>query len=96
MNISNIDGNNYVEISPIKIKYYDTNEANYIMVRSILDNLIDSTTFYYVLVNIDITGSITNLDSGNIIMDGDDYSSWTGDNQYPFTWISSKLNITLV
>jgi hypothetical protein len=29
-------------------------------------------------------------------MDGDNYLSWDGDNDYAFTYIAEKLNLTLI
>jgi hypothetical protein len=66
--------------------------ATLLELHSNFDNLIDSAIFYYSLHSED--GS--KLVDGNINMSGTDYSSWTGNNDYAFTWAAAYLGITLI
>jgi len=36
------------------------------------------------------------LAEGNITMSGNDYLAWDGDNDYAFTYIAEKLNLTII
>jgi hypothetical protein len=77
-------------------------EANLLNVYIINDNLQSSCSFYYSLC---ASGEGTeamplvigqNLAEGNITMDGENYLNWDGDNDYAFTYIAEKLNLTLI
>jgi hypothetical protein len=59
------------------------------------DNLLDSATFYWQLLD----ASTIKLQDGNLTMDAADYAVWslTQDvNQSAYDWAANKLNITLV
>jgi len=59
------------------------------------DNLLDSATFYWQLLD----SSYVKLQDGNLTMDAADYEIWSSTqdvNQAAFEWAASKLNITLV
>jgi len=59
------------------------------------DNLLNSATFYWQLLDAD---SIK-LQDGNLTMDAADYAIWNSTqdvNQAAYQWAASKLNITLV
>jgi hypothetical protein len=77
-------------------------EANLLNAYIINDNLQSSCSFYY---SLNAGGEGTEamplvfgqvVAEGNITMDGDNYLSWDGDNNYAFTYIAEKLNLTLV
>jgi hypothetical protein len=77
-------------------------EANLLNAIIINDNLATSCSFYYSLC---ASGEGTEamplvvgqtLAEGNITMDGENYLSWDGDNNYAFTYIAEKLNLTLI
>jgi hypothetical protein len=36
------------------------------------------------------------LAEGNVTMDGDTYLAWDGDNDFAFSYIAEKLNLTLI
>jgi hypothetical protein len=58
------------------------------------DNLLDSATFYWQLLDAD---SIK-LQDGNLTMDAADYAVWSSTqdiNQSAYDWAANKLNITL-
>jgi hypothetical protein len=58
------------------------------------DNLLNSATFNYQLLNADATLLV----SGNLTMDAADYASWSSQpdvNQAAYNWAATQLNITL-
>jgi hypothetical protein len=90
-------------ISPVTIwKNGESQEANLLNAYIINDNLQSSCSFYYSLC---ASGEGTEamplvigqtLAEGNITMDGENYLAWDGDNNYAFTYIAEKLNLTLI
>ena len=77
-------------------------EANLLNAYIINDNLATSCSFYY---SLNTSGDGTEamplvigqtLAEGNITMSGDDYLAWDGDNDYAFTYIAEKLNLTII
>jgi len=80
----------------------ESQEANLLNAYIINDNLQSSCSFYYSLC---ASGEGTEamplvigqtLAEGNVTMDGENYLSWDGDNNYAFTYIAEKLNLTLI
>jgi hypothetical protein len=77
-------------------------EANLLNAIIINDNLQSSCSFYYSLCASGdgteamplVIGQV--VAEGNLTMDGDNYLSWDGDNNFAFTYIAEKLNLTLV
>ena len=62
---------------------------------SINDNLVDSATFYWQLLDADAV----KLQDGNLTMDAADYAIWSSAqdiNLAAYQWAAAKLNITLV
>lgn len=90
-------------ISPVTIwKNGESQEANLLNAYIINDNLQSSCSFYYSLC---ASGEGTEamplvigqtLAEGNVTMVGDDYLAWDGDNDYAFSYIAEKLNLTLI
>jgi hypothetical protein len=90
-------------ISPVTIwKNGESQEANLLNAYIINDNLQSFCSFYYSLC---ASGEGTEamplvigqtLAEGNITMDGENYLAWDGDNNYAFTYIAEKLNLTLI
>jgi hypothetical protein len=80
----------------------ESQEANLLNAIIINDNLQSSCSFYYSLC---ASGEGTEamplvigqtLADGNVTMDGENYLAWDGDNNYAFTYIAEKLNLTLI
>jgi hypothetical protein len=76
-------------------------EAN-LLDATMQDNLINSCTFYYNLLSggegteaMPLTYHET-LVQGSLILSGEDYLAWDGSNDYAFTYIAEKLNLTLI
>jgi len=81
------------EIQTIQIwKNGAQQNANFIKIAIIYDDLLSSATFYYVLYN----SNNEELSNGNEGMDGTDYENWNGSNNDAYTYVCNKLNITLV
>jgi len=91
------------QIEPISIwKNGESQEANLLNASIVNDNLATSCSFYY---SLNASGEGTEamplvigqtLAEGNITMSGDDYLAWDGDNDYAFTYIAEKLNLTII
>ena len=91
------------QIKPVTIwKNGESQEANLLNAYIINDNLQSSCSFYYSLCAIGegteamplVIGQT--LADGNVTMDGENYLAWDGDNDYAFTYIAEKLNLTLI
>jgi hypothetical protein len=90
-------------IEPILIwKNGESQEANLLNAIIINDNLESSCSFYY---SLNSSGEGTEamplvvgqtLAEGNITMSGDTYLAWDGDNNFAFSYIAEKLNLTLI
>ena len=77
-------------------------EASLLNAIIVNDNLESACTFYYQLMTggqgteampISVGQSVA---EGNISLSGEDYLSWSGDNNYAYEYIAEKLNLTLV
>ena len=90
-------------IQPVTIwKNGKSQEANLLNAYIINDNLESSCSFYY---SLNASGEGTEampliigqtLAEGNITMSGEDYLAWDGDNNFAFSYIAEKLNLTLI
>jgi hypothetical protein len=91
------------KIEPVSIwKNGESQEANLLNAYIINDNLQSSCAFYY---SLNASGDGTEviplvigqtLAEGNILMDGENYLNWDGNNDFVFTYIAEKLNLTLI
>lgn len=100
MTILNSDNlGNYVAITPVKAVFTDSLNSNALVVHLISDNLTSSCVVRYYLYNISIVDSVTNyllIYNNTVPITGTDYSSWSGDNEYVYSFIGSTLNITIL
>ena len=90
-------------IEPITIwKNGESQEANLLNAYIINDNLATSCSFYY---SLNSSGEGTEayplvigqtLAEGNVTMDGEKYLAWDGNNNFAFSYIAEKLNLTLI
>ena len=90
-------------IQPVTIwKNGEIQEANLLNAIIINDNLLTSCSFYYQLCS---SGEGTEamplvigqmLAEGNVTMSGEQYLAWDGDNDFAFSYIAEKLNLTLI
>jgi hypothetical protein len=56
------------------------------------DNLSTSCTLYWQVLDKD--GLM--LDQGNLNLDSEEYEAWDNSNEYLFSYIAEKLNLTLI
>ena len=80
----------------------ESQEANLLNAYIINDNLATACAFYYSICS---SGEGTEafplvvgqtLAEGNVQMSGEDYLAWDGDNNFAFSYIAEKLNLTLI
>lgn len=88
-----------VNITPLAYKL-NSPQPNTLGVKLISDNLKDTASLYWeVASSVAASGSThasyTVVDKGNVTVGGTDYSSWSGDNNFPFTFVAQKLGLTL-
>ena len=91
------------KIEPVTIwKNGESQEANLLNAYIINDNLQSSCSFYY---SLNASGEGTEamplvigqtLAEGNVTMDGENYLLWNGDNNDAYSYIATKLNLTLI
>ena len=76
----------------------ESQEANLLNAYIINDNLESSCSFYYSLnASGEQPDSIgQTLADGNVTMSGENYSLWNGDNNDAYSYIATKLNLTLI
>jgi hypothetical protein len=71
---------------------FDKPPATKLFVKISSDNLFAAAVFSYVLV----TADNIPVSSGNIVINGDDYTKWTGDNDTPYTFTANKIGVSLL
>lgn len=84
-----IDNSNipYISISPVRVRFTDENNMTRLYVSSISDNLLNQCIFHYIFMD-----ELRNASSsGNIICHGDNYTNWSGDNNFPFTFVVENI-----
>ena len=80
------------EIQPLQIwKNGEVRTASILDAKIINDNLQSDCTFYWMLKEDDSV-----LADGNVILSGDDYKNWDGNNNYVFQYISQQINVILL
>lgn len=75
----------------------ESKNANLFSMISIQDNLSDSATFYYQLMESDAEAEPTvsvQLAQGNLTLGADEYPTWDGSNEWIMDWAAGKLNLT--
>ena len=91
-------------IQPIKTWFQgEEHQVNVFSLYSIGDNLIDSATFQYQLIE-EIIISTEDIKSqtlitGQIAINGADYAQWDAEidaNSWIYNWAASKLNLTII
>jgi hypothetical protein len=59
--------------------------------RPIGGELFQSASFYYALLN----DNKTLVAEGNLSLSGEDYQEWGDDDNYPYDWAASQLNLVI-
>ena len=91
------------KIKPIQVwKNGEQLEANLLNAYIARDNMENFAEFNY---SLNTSGEGTEamplvlgqvVAEGNLTMDGEQYLAWGGENDYAFTYIAEKLNLTLI
>lgn len=93
MTILNLDGD-YAKVqiaTPFKISWNDPRMAHWLHVVIEDDDLKSSAKFHWVL----FSDTMESLQSGDAVCYGEDYASWDGSNEFPFTHVSNELEIEI-
>ena len=69
-----------------------SSQATQLLVNITGDNLTDTCWVYFELQD----SSGNDLYHGNISIGGTDYTSWGGDNNYPYMYVAQLLNLTII
>jgi hypothetical protein len=87
-------------INPVSIWTNGKSEdANVFSLVSISDNLLDTATFYYQLIDNDSTEeppTQMQLAQGNLTLGPTEYPQWDGSNDWIMNWAAGQLNLTFV
>ena len=59
--------------------------------RPIYGELFKFTDFYYQLLD----DALVMAAEGNLSLSGEDYQEWGNDDNYPYEWAATKLNLTI-
>ena len=92
------------QIQPISTWYQGAeHEANVFTLYSQGDNLIDSATFKYQLIELIVVSpdeqTSQTLISGELAINGQDYADWDSSvsaNEWIYNWAADKLGLTIV
>jgi hypothetical protein len=92
------------QIQPVSTWYQgQQREANVFSLFGQGDNLIDSASFKYQLIELIVVSpdeqSSQTLISGELSINGDDYANWNSSNDanaFIYDWAATKLNLTIV
>jgi len=92
------------QIQPISTWFKgETHEANVFSLYSTGDNLIDSATFQYQLIEEIIVSPEEQFSQtliiGYLSINGEDYAQWDAEvdaNQWIYNWAADQLNLTLI
>lgn len=86
-------------ITPVPVWYKgEQKNANVFTLYSIGDNLLDSATFQYQLIEF-VNENSTTLNTAQISINGSDYAQWDAEvdaNAWIYNWAASKLNLVII
>jgi hypothetical protein len=80
-----------VLIQPFQPSNVNPTVATKLTVRSVFDDLKSQATFYYQLLSDDDK----EVYSGNVNMQGLDYSKWNGSNTDAYAFVASAIKVTI-
>lgn len=87
-------------IQPVTCWYNGkTEDANVFSMITISDNLLDTATFYYQLIDDDTTEdppTSTQLAQGNLTLGPTEYPNWDGSNDWIMNWAATQLNLVFL
>ena len=82
--------NRAVKLEPFKVKWNDETEATHLLVNLNQDDLYSCAMFSYSLLD----DNEKYLYNGIINVEGEDYTTWDGNNEYPYEYVAEKLELT--
>ena len=82
----------YAKIKPVS---YRTGQAKCLVVRNISVQLNDRAIVDWSLMGDQVTDR-REYESGGCQMSGEEYTAWGSDDSYVYTWLASKLNLTVM
>lgn len=94
MTILNLDGD-YAKVkitTPFKVAFDEPKLAHWLHVTGIEDNFKSYCKFHWVLFSEDMTP----LKMGDVVCEGEDYTSWDGNNEFPFTYVSNEIEVAII
>lgn len=80
-----------VKIAPVKAKYTDSLNSEYLKAVIVGDDMVSSGTFYYQLLDSNCTCTM----AGNATIDGEAYQSWAGSSEEAYIYIANKIGVTI-
>lgn len=80
-----------VNIMPIKAKFTDSLKSQYLKAVIVGDDMVNSGTFYYQLLDSNCTCTI----DGNVIIDGEAYQGWTGSSEEAYLFIANHIGVAI-
>jgi hypothetical protein len=88
------------QIQPVKTWFQGKQrEANVFSLYNSGNNLIDSATFQYQLIELTEDQNSQTLISGELVINGQDYIDWTSSvdaNYWIYQWAANKLGLTII
>lgn len=80
-----------VKVQPFKVNYLDTTKAEWLQASIVRDNMISEAEFHYRVID----SNCTQLTHGNVLIYGDDYKQWSGDNIDSYKFVAEKIKVIL-
>lgn len=87
-------GGNYAKVqieTPFKVAFDEPKLAHWLHVTIQEDDLMSYAKFHWVLFSEDMTP----LKMGDVVCDKEDYASWDGNNEFPFTYVSNEIEVSI-
>ena len=82
----------YAKIQPVN---YRTGQAKCLLIRATFVRLNESATVEWSLMGDPEAADKRDYESGGTQMSAEDYSQWSSDDSYVYTWLATALNLTV-
>lgn len=80
-----------VNIQPVKVRFTDTLNSQYLKAVIAGDNMVNAGTFSYQLLDSNCACTL----SGDIEISGSNYTNWTKSNSEAFLYIADKIGVAI-
>ena len=93
---------NYLSITPVKVTFTDSVQANALTCSIVSDNLTDACVVRYNLYYFTTSGDTPPaynaqlMSTNTLVVSGTDYTNWTGDNTFVYSFVAAALSVTLL